>query len=354
MESMDDQPPEELFRLYLAAADEDEADRRLGQILGDVATPLARRIVRSVVRESAAFADAEDIVADTLMDLLRRLRDARRDASRPINDLRRYVVTCAYNRCHERLRERYPARNRLRNQLRYLCNHDGSLALWRSTQGEMVCGFGEWTGREAGGESLDAIRLAARSDPAAENRAQVAALVPAVLREMGAPVGLDALTAAIARMIGVEQQRTEVALTELEASGDMDAHAALEERISLRQLWDDVRKLAWKQRVALLLNLRDAHGRECLSLLPLTRTATIAQIAEAVGIPAGHFAMLWNDLPLTDAAIGKLLDATPRQVIKLRNLARERLRRMAKRRRDQNLRLDLDSSSTGMMILTRG
>jgi DNA-directed RNA polymerase specialized sigma24 family protein len=351
---MEDESSEELLRQYLAAVDEADADRRLGQILGDVATPLVRRIVASVVRDSAAFADAEDIVADTLMDLLRRLRDVRRDDSHSINDLRRYVVTCAYNRCHERLRERYPARNRLRNQLRYLCNHDRELALWRSAQGEMVCGFHEWMGRETAGESLDGVRLAARSDPAAENRAQVAALVPALLREVRAPVGLDALTAAIARLIGVEQQRTEVPLNELEVSAGLSAHAALEERISLRQLWADVRKLAWKQRVALLLNLRDVHGRECLSLLPLTRTATIAEIAEVVGMPAERFAELWNDLPLTDAAIGELLEATPRQVIKLRRLARERLRRMAKRGGDQNLRLDLDSSSRGISIVTRG
>jgi DNA-directed RNA polymerase specialized sigma24 family protein len=351
---MDDESSAELLRQYLAAVDEEDADRRLGQILEEVATPLVRRIVASVVRDSAAFADAEDIVADTLMDLLRRLRDGRRDDSHPIHDLRRYVVTCAYNRCHERLRERYPARNRLRNQLRYLCNHDRELALWRSAQGEMVCGFREWIGRETGGESLDGIRLAARSDPAAENRAQVAALVPALLREVGAPVGLDALTAAIARLIGVEQQRSVVPLTELEVSGEAGAHAALEERISLRQLWEDVRKLAWKQRVALLLNLRDAHGRECLSLLPLTRTATIMEIAQVVGMPAERFAALWNELPLTDAAIGELLDATPRQVIKLRRLARERLRRMAKRGGDQNLRLDLDSSTRGITIVTRG
>jgi DNA-directed RNA polymerase specialized sigma24 family protein len=351
---MEDESSAELLRQYLAAVDEADADRRLGQILEEVATPLVRRIVASVVRDSAAFADAEDIVADTLMDLLRRLRDARRDDSHPINDLPRYVVTCAYNRCHERLRERYPARNRLRNQLRYLCNHDRELALWRSAQGEMVCGFREWVGRETGGESLDGIRLAARNDPAAENRAQVATLVPALLHEVGAPVALDALTAAIARLIGVEQQRTEVPLNELEVSAGLNAHAALEERISLRQLWADVRKLAWKQRVALLLNLRDVHGRECLSLLPLTRTATIAEIAAVVGMPAERFAELWNDLPLTDAAIGELLEATPRQVIKLRRLARERLRRMAKRGGDQNLRLDLDSSSRGISIVTRG
>ncbi len=351
---MNDHAPEELLEQYLAVAAETEADRRLALILDEVATPVVRQIVSSVGRGSTSFADAEDIVADTLLDLLRRLRDLRGDSSHPIHDLRRYIVTCAYNRCHERLRERYPARTRLRNQLRYLCNHDVELALWRNARGELVCGFREWAGREAAGsDRVDGIRLAARSDPAAENRAQVAMLVPALLREAGAPLSLDTLTAAIARSIGLEQQRTEVPLTDLEPAPQPAPDAALENRMSLQQLWTDVRKLAWKQRVALLLNLRDAHGRECLTLLPLTRTATIPEIAAAVGMSPEAFAALWHELPLSDAAIAELLDVTPRQVIKLRRLARERLRRMAKSHGDQNLGLEIDSSSIGLTIVTR-
>lgn len=327
---MSDHLPEELLQHYLAAP-EREADRRLAQILDQVAAPLVRRIVVSVVRDSTAFADAEDIVSDTMMDLLVRLREVRGNVSEPIHDLRRYVVTCAYNRCHERLRERYPAWNRLRNQLRYLSNHHLELALWRNAHGELVCGFREWAGREAAGnDSIEGVHIAARSDPAAENRAQVAAIVPALFREAGAPLALDTLAAAVARLIGVCQERAEQPLTDFEASAELAPDAALESRLSLRELWDNVRRLAWKQRVALLLNLRDAHGRECLTLLPLTRTATIAEIAAAVEMPPERFAVLWNELPLSDAAIAGLLDATPRQVVKLRRLARERLRRMAK------------------------
>ncbi|HEX2121257.1 MAG TPA: hypothetical protein VHL59_06405, partial [Thermoanaerobaculia bacterium] len=142
-------------------------------------------------------------------------------------------------------------------------------------------------------------------------------------------------------------------LTELEPAPQPAPDAALESRMSLRQLWTDVRKLAWKQRVALLLNLRDAHGRECLTLLPLTRTATIAEIGAAVGMSAEAFAALWHELPLSDAAIAELLEVTPRQVIKLRRLARERLRRMARNHADQNLGFEIDSSSVGITIVTR-
>jgi RNA polymerase sigma factor (sigma-70 family) len=344
------EPTEELLREYLAATDEAEAERRLAGILEDVAKPLVQRIVRSAVR----MEDAEDVVADTILDLLRRLRDLRGPGSHPIQDFRRYIVTCAYNRCHERLRERYPARNRLRNQLRYLCNHDRNLALWRNADDALVCGFREWAGRDAvDGEPLADARVSVRSDPTVENRAQVAALVTVLLRHAGAPILLDPLASEIARLLGVEQQRTEVLLSELQPSRDVRADDALVHRTSLQQLWDDVRRLALKQRIALLLNLRDTHGRECLTLLPLTRTATIPEIAAAVGMESEAFAALWNRLPLSDVEIAEILGVTPRQVIKLRRLARERLRRMAKSRGDRNLRLDLDSSSNGATILTR-
>ena len=351
---MNDHAAEELLEEYLAVQAEGEADRRLAQILDEVATPVVRQVVASVVRDSRAVTDAEDIVADTLMDLLRRLRDLRSDVAHPIRDLRRYIVTCAYNRCNERLRERYPARTRLRNQLRYLCSHHPELALWRNARGEFVCGFRAWAGREAAnGERIERIRFAAHADPAAEDRAQIAMLAPLVLRDAGAPLTLETLATAIARMIGVPLQCIETCLSDVEPAAEHAPDAALENRMSLRQLWADVRQLSRKQRVALLLNLRDAHGRECLTLFPLTRTATIAEIAEAVEMPPERFAELWNRLPLSDAAIGELLDATPRQVIKLRRLARERLRRMQKTQVHRNLRTDLDSSHDGVTILHR-
>lgn len=347
----------ELLRDYLAASDA-EADIRLARLLGE-AKRVVGRVVSSVYRDAEA-SDAEDVVADTLADLLRRFRDLRTDPARSIDDLRGYIVRCAYNRCHERLRERYPARNRLRNQLQYLFRHDARLALWRSENGVMVAGLATMQGREPVAPAVaERIHLAARSDPAAENRAQITALAEGVLRKAGGPLDLDTLVATIGRLIDLEQQRSEVPLELLEQKMETAADEALELRASLRQLWEDIRQLAPKQRVALLLNLTDVHGRECTSLLPLTRTASIAEIAAAVEMPPERFAAIWNDLPLTDVAIAELLQATPRQVIKLRRLGRERLRRMENRRSeqnratdhkrasDQNTRVEFDSSSRG-------
>ena len=162
----------------------------------------------------------------------------------------------------------------------------------------------------------------------------------------------DALVATVARLAGIDQQPA-MPLEDVELIASSSPEAELVTRMSLAQLWADVGRLSARQRLALLLNLRDVHGRECLSLLPLTRTATIAEIAAVLEIPLRRFAVLWNELPLSDAAIAEMIDATPRQVIKLRRLARERLRRMSlrqnepRRGRDRNLQRELHSSASG-------
>jgi len=344
-----------LLRQYLDATGEQEVERLLVAIVEGVARPVVQRVVLSALaRDAAGAGDAEDVIGDTISDLLRRLRDLREGSAAPIHDLRGYIATCAYNRCHERLRERHPVRNRLRNQLHYLCGHHAALAVWRSGHGAIVCGLAEWQDcAPAPQMAADGVRVAARSDPTAENRAQLVKLVPEVLRAAGGPLELDVLVSTVARLIDLEPQRAEVDLASVEPVTELAADDVMALRTTVRELWDDVRRLAAKQRVALLLNLRDANGNDCLSLLPLTRTATMAEIAAALEMPAETLAALWNDLPLSDARIGEILGATARQVIKLRRLARERLHRMEKTRDTQNLAPGLDSSLTDLALVPR-
>lgn len=349
---MTDDSADVLLRRYVEATTEAEVDLHLARILGELATPIVRRVVASVVRD--AHGEAEDVVADTIADLLRRLRDLRGDPSREIRDLRGYIVTCAYNRCHERLREHYPARNRLRNHLVYLFNHRAELALWRTAHGVTVCGQREWMGHPPVPASrAESLAFPARTDATAENRKQINALVTTALRHLGTPIELDALVDAVARSIQLEQQRIELPLTDADALALTAADANLELKLSLRQLWADIGELSPRQRAALLLNLRDAAGRESLSLLVHTGTATIPEIAAVVQIPLKEFERLWPQLPLADTAIGELLGATGRQVIKLRRLARERLRRMTGKRErttNQNIPRDSDSSLAGVPV----
>ena len=101
----------------------------------------------------------------------------------------------------------------------------------------------------------------------------------------------------------------------------------LEQQQLLALLWQEVRQLPLRQRRALLLNFKDGHGHDLVSLLPYTRTATIEQVAEALDLPLMDFLELWSKLPLDDATIAELLGATRQQVINLRKCARERLER---------------------------
>ena len=79
-------------------------------------------------------------------------------------------------------------------------------------------------------------------------------------------------------------------------------------------------QLPVRQRVALLLNLRDEHGGSAVAMLPILRIATIPQIAEALEMSDEELAILWNELPVEDAVIGKRLGATRQQVSNLQEV----------------------------------
>jgi hypothetical protein len=187
-------------------------------------------------------------------------------------------------------------------------------------------------------------------DPAAEDHVQIRRLASEILAHAGAGVEFDTLVDVIARVIHLEQRRVELPLSTHEFASAATADSGLELRLTLRELWQDIRHLSSRQRAALLLNLRDAQGCDMLSLVPQTRTATIDEIAAAVDMPVARLAELWKDLPLNDATIGTLLGASAQQVVKLRRLARERLRRMARRREENAVAAHRERRTAGSTV----
>jgi hypothetical protein len=104
----------------------------------------------------------------------------------------------------------------------------------------------------------------------------------------------------------------------------------LEHRSWLKRLWEEILLLPLRQRLALLLNLRDEHGGAALPLFPATGVASMRQIAAALEMEAVALAGIWNQLPLADQTIAARLSVNRQQVINLRKSARERLgRRLA-------------------------
>jgi hypothetical protein len=151
-------------------------------------------------------------------------------------------------------------------------------------------------------------------------------LLTRLLERMGGPIPFDDAVEIVAWLWGVDDPVTvsEVKAREVPSG---EAHTGLRMELTqwLAALWQQIRELPRPQRVALLLNLRAGPETAAVTLLPVTGTATIDQIAETLGFPAEEFAAMWNSLPLEDLAIAGHLGLTRQQVINLRKSARERL-----------------------------
>jgi RNA polymerase sigma factor (sigma-70 family) len=337
------------LRPFLSAPDEAEAERLLAQLLSDHAEPITRGIIGrklSISRSSsiAGQEDAEDVYSEVLVQLLSRLQRARANPdANAINDFRGYVAVTTYNACHQHLRQKYPHRWRLKNRLRYLLTHTSGLALWENAGAEWLCGLAFQQGRTKEGERgkplepvRDNPRTLERAGLSTENLhfVRLTDLVKAIFQWVGAPVEMDDLVKTVAELQGIKDHPVvgrAVDGRDADAPECLpDAHAnvasEVERRMYLRRLWAEIVQLPLRQRIALLLNLRDEQ-EGVLALLPLMGLATVRQLAETLAIPAEQFARLWNELPLEDALIAEHLGVTRQQVINLRKSARARLAR---------------------------
>jgi hypothetical protein len=221
--------------------------------------------------------------------------------------------------------------------LRYLLSHDPAFALWTNEASGLIGGLAEW--RDKDELTPQRVFEKIRQDPVewtqtagltsvGIGRAQLSSLLKALFQSCGNPTRLEDLVnimADICREKDHPDEPLDKALNLIAPA--LDFETILENQHMLALLWQEVRQLPRRQRVALLLNFRDVRGQDMVSLLPYTRTATITQIAETLDFPLEEFLELWNKLPLEDVAIAEMLGATRQQVINLRKCARERLER---------------------------
>ena len=333
----------ELQRLSAAGSGSaSAADRELGRLLGEEASPQLWRVIRAQMPDLPP-AEQEEVHGDALLRLTIVLqRFAAGDPEIRIESFRAYVGATAANGCRALLRARHPERTRLQNQLRYALRHDPAFAVWEEADGGSRCGLATWQGRALAGApaartSFVIERAAAGSAPA----------LPELLRRYflwrGGPTTFAELTGAMAEALGVRDlpPLALAAPDDSETTGEGESapelaeerpgvDRELEDRQFLSRLWDEIRELPRGQRVALLLNLRDNQGRDRLRLFPVTGVATLGEIARSLEIPMAELERFWDRLPLDDRTIAERLAVTQRQVINLRKSARARLgRRLA-------------------------
>jgi DNA-directed RNA polymerase specialized sigma24 family protein len=309
-----------------------------------------RQVIRSKLRvrfdhqgRSSPDPDAEDIYGETLLQALARLKECKANpAEKAIGDLRSYVAVIAYHNCYEYLRLKYPQRHNLKNKLRYMLTHQPGLALWEDESGDMVGGFAAW--REQSDLRTRSERLRRLLDDPPETlpwgdfqRANPGDLAAAIFNYTNHPIELDDLVEIVAALSGVKDkaERSNTGDEEFDQFARMadpraDVEAEVDQRLFLKWLWGEIVQLPLRQRMALLLNLRDEQGGGVAALLPGAGVASLRQIAAALEMADEEFARLWPRLPLDDTSIAELLGCARQQVINLRKCARERLARRRK------------------------
>jgi hypothetical protein len=273
-------------------------------------------------RSGLASHHREDVRSEIILRLMNRLHRMIADpATAPIDSFADYVAVVAFNTFDEFVRRAYPMRTRLRNRIHYALRHGNGLAVWESG-GTLVCGLESWPGRPAIADPRDdPPEVHARRD-------DLPAMLRAVFEHYGEPLQLDALVATIARISGIRDVEGDLPLRATEVSrDDRSPLEHLEALQYLRKLWAEIGELPLPQRMALLLNARDASGESILRLLPVIAVATIRRISEMLAMEPSELAQLWHELPIEDARIAGMMGVRRQQVINLRRAARERLLR---------------------------
>ena len=321
---------------FLDATNAPEEAAALARLNAEQIEPVIRRGLGYKLRIYGAQSEQnlhrpefDEIYNDIQLRLLKRLRALKQDpAQNQIVNLRGYVATVTRNACDEYLRQRYPLRRSLKDKIRRHLLSNGELALWEDTEHNWFAGLSGWRNRDS--VSNDELRERLHTDLHAVDlqHLELQELLTAIFAVAHAPIELDQLTEFVAASWGIEDHPAESLEANTFAPLDdqvINPATIIERRQSLQILWREICHLPHRQRVALLLNLRNPNGINVITLLPATGVATFEEIAQALEIPAVEFEQLWARLPLDDLHIAGYLGATRQQVINLRKTARERL-----------------------------
>lgn len=337
---------------FLNAPTESAAENDALRALIDQVTPAVEGVIRG--RAGAAVAgEREELFSEAILQLIRKLQEVKSESEplrHPIANFNGYAAVTTFNVVHAHLRRLHPERHRLRNRIRHVVRKSARFALWPSPSGQFVCGLADWAGTVSGECSeADLDRVPPLWPPVSVSwnddigRPQIIRVLDHVFEHARKPVELERLVEKIAELFRLQVSPAPAARSE-RIDEEASAESSLVYRSALTEVWREIALLPPRQRVALLLGLRDENGSAITSLLVVLRMATFDQLAAAVELPSEELAAIWDQLPLPDMVIAERLDLTRQQVINLRKSARDRLGRRLSFLRDGNPLLDKASS----------
>jgi RNA polymerase sigma factor (sigma-70 family) len=334
---------------FLQAAAKEDEELLLSRLFEEHINPVIRQILRLKMQwyfdpgqGGYRDPDMDEAYHEIQLHLLRRLLDFKRHPDdKSLTNLRSYVAASARNACDEYLRRKFPQRRKLKDKIRYCLTSRAGLALWKEGNRGWLSGLAEWEGAAQVAVDTQPLSvlmetLSVRLRNVAPERLEMDELLTTVFRIVGRPLELDQLTAAVAKLLGVEDAQATPfdegtnSPSERVPNPQASPDTLLEQRQLLEELWREIQLLPRAQRVALLCNLRSPQGISVITLFPATQVATFEQLAEALEIPPEEFEVLWSRLPLDDLSIAEYLKISRQQVINLRRSARDRLQRRLK------------------------
>jgi hypothetical protein len=289
----------------------------------------------------------------------------------PIRSVRDYAAVLTYHRCAQLRRSQNKGWHSLKSKVRYFIGKRSSYAVWNDENGDLFCGFVSQKNRKPARE------LSARLEKFDEDPRRILPvhliskdlrnlkepdweeLLEGIFKHLDSAVELDELVSLIAdvyrvqddiQLTGNRHNDEETRPPDDPPDDELTPEEEMSQRQFLKQLWQAIGELKPNQRLAYLLNFRDADGD--IQLFAWHGIAGIKQLADLLNITDEQFERVWNELPLDqetreqvrttdnyylkfaalyayipleDLLIAKLLGGERQQVINLRKGARERL-----------------------------
>jgi len=321
------------------------AESLLTDLIENHADPIIAKILKSKLRVSLNGSqgnqqnqDALEIASELRATLIADLRAVQQHPlKKSIKSFPDYVAIKTYSACADYFREKNPQRWRLKNLLRYQLKRNQLFALWKAENKTWYAGLTEWNGTTGSENTIPSSNSILQKFSTKHAEAiEPAQLLAEIFEHAGHPVEFESIVTLAAEVWNITDSPVESMDDSAREPETRSINAAgvdllLEQRLYLEKLWSEVGQLPVLQRVALLLNLRDAQGGSAIFFIPHLDIASQNQIAEMIELSDQAFSELWNDLPLDDSRIAEMWGLTRQQVINLRKTARERLaRRMEK------------------------
>ena len=324
---------DELLGFYLNAPDEEACAKFLEILIEEYAVPLIKNALTAKSFEVGrngfylSKEDFEDLCSESRVNLVIKLDSLRLDSNgQSIRDFNSYVRSVAENSFNQFLGSGTPHRKSLKNKIRYVLGKSFEIDVWKAGE-ELYCGL-LVSKRRSGKVSIEDLTNRIKEEFADFRNMDLCDLVSKILKSANSKVLVNDLVSIVARLWTIEDYR-DVSLEAVQdyIFSEKPKLNELEMRAELERHWQEISALPVNQRIALLYNLRDEHGREMLLMFFNLRIASLREISAAMNLSFDDCACVLPLLPMDDKTIAEKMKLTTKQVSNLRKVARENLRR---------------------------